>query len=186
MTDQTNSKDIISLISSLLPPNEATLSSPNDAIAALTHAVLVRSGFSLREVIGVVQAQSNVLPPEWAEPAPDSPKDHGFKYTHAQSAEFMVKVIALGRKVAILGSTVEVSFNVFEFVFRGAPLLSYINSYCTSRTIKFDSSRFRLIGTSTSPLFPYELPNNRQNPLPNSLFPPRTSKNSPSPSSKLS
>ncbi|PPQ83257.1 hypothetical protein CVT25_003996 [Psilocybe cyanescens] len=93
---------IISLLPTLLPPNNKTLTSPQDAIAILVHGALTALAFRLTaidESSTSATLSSNVLPTVWNKSAPGH---YTFKYRHDQSGlEFVVKLTKLGTRTVI-------------------------------------------------------------------------------------
>ncbi|KAL5527638.1 hypothetical protein ACEPAG_6439 [Sanghuangporus baumii] len=100
-----NILDSSALLSSLpnLLPKSKLLNHPQDAIAALTHAVFSTLGFRL---VGVDESSSgsipdNILPDNWNA---HGPGNYTLRYRHEQSSlEFTVKVIKLGSRTLING-----------------------------------------------------------------------------------
>ena len=95
---------ILAVIPTLLPEGDKQLGHPQDAIAALLHAVMSILGFRL---IGLddsssdVQYENNALPAEWKKASPDL---YALRYKHDQSSlEFLLKIIKLSKRLVIHG-----------------------------------------------------------------------------------
>ncbi|KAL0582017.1 hypothetical protein V5O48_000075 [Marasmius crinis-equi] len=91
---------LISLLPSLLPDSEKKLKSPQDGLAALSHAILSALAFRL---IGVDDASttphstSNTLPSGWNN---HGPGNYTFRYKHDQSSlDFLIKISNLGSRL---------------------------------------------------------------------------------------
>ncbi|KDR83591.1 hypothetical protein GALMADRAFT_85916 [Galerina marginata CBS 339.88] len=93
---------VLSLLPTLLPPDNRSLASPQDGIAALVHAALSVLAFRLIAVDESSSSQassSNVLPSNWNK---SGPGNYAFKYRHDQSSlEFLVKLSKLGTRAII-------------------------------------------------------------------------------------
>ena len=97
-------------IPSLLPSSFKSLSSPQDAIAAILHSIMFTLGFRLI-AIDESSTQSlpstSVLPAEWNK---NGPGHYSFKYRHDQSSlEFVLNVSKLGGRTLLNAIAVEVS-----------------------------------------------------------------------------
>ncbi|KAF8222750.1 hypothetical protein L208DRAFT_1412953 [Tricholoma matsutake] len=97
---------LLSLLPSLLPPS--SISSPQDAIAALLHSIMSTLAFRLIAIDETsVQnlPSATVLPTEWNK---NGPGHYTFKYRHDQSSlEFVLKVSKLGAHTLINAIAVE-------------------------------------------------------------------------------
>jgi hypothetical protein len=98
-----------------LPVSSKSLTSSQEALAALVHTVLSTLAFRL---IAVDDASSprtfddNVLPDEWNTFGPGS---FTFRYRHEQSSlEFLVKVTKLGSRTVINAIAIEASLAVLS------------------------------------------------------------------------
>ncbi|KAH9482391.1 Proteasome inhibitor PI31 subunit [Psilocybe cubensis] len=93
---------IISSLPTLLPPNSKSLTSPQDAIAALLHSALTALAFRLiavDESSTGANLSSSVLPDHWNK---SGPGNYTLKYRHDQSSlEFVVKLSKLGTRTLI-------------------------------------------------------------------------------------
>jgi proteasome inhibitor subunit 1 (PI31) len=102
---------LLSLLSSLLPPNSKSLISPQDAIAALLHSSMSTLAFrliGLEESSPVLSSSDNVLPEGWNK---NGPGYYSFRYKHDQSSlEFVLSVSKLGGRTLINAIAVEVWF----------------------------------------------------------------------------
>lgn len=90
------------------------LSSPQDALSALVHTILVSLDFRL---IGIDDSQSttntnNILGEGWNKNGPGS---YTFRYRHEQSSlHFLVKVTTLGSRTIVNAIPFEVSCSVLQ------------------------------------------------------------------------
>ncbi|KIK95501.1 hypothetical protein PAXRUDRAFT_11405 [Paxillus rubicundulus Ve08.2h10] len=91
-----------------LPASNKTLKSPNDALAALVHAILSTLAFRLIAIDDTSPPRSfpsNVLPSDWNT---RESVDYTFRYRHEQSTlEFLVKIIKLGQRTLTTAIAVE-------------------------------------------------------------------------------
>ncbi|KAH7879641.1 PI31 proteasome regulator N-terminal-domain-containing protein [Lentinula edodes] len=99
---------LTSLIPTLLPPNQKSLQSPQDALAVLSHAILSSLAFRLIAVDDSNnnnEINSNSLPENWNSHGPGG---YTFRYKHEQSSlEFVVKLTKLGKRTVVNAIAVE-------------------------------------------------------------------------------
>jgi proteasome inhibitor subunit 1 (PI31) len=100
---------LLSLLPSILPPSAKSLSSSQDAIAALLHSIMSTLAFRL---IAIDESSlsnlpsTTILPAEWNK---NGPGYYTFKYRHDQSSlEFVLNVSKLGGRTLINAIAVEV------------------------------------------------------------------------------
>lgn len=105
---------LLSLLPSLLPVSNKSLSSPQDAIAVLLHTIMSALGFRL---IAVDESSApdlpsaTVLPAEWNK---NGPAHYTFKYRHDQSSlEFVLKVSKLGSRTLFNAIALEASLRSY-------------------------------------------------------------------------
>jgi len=102
---------LLSLLPSLLPLSSKSLSSQQDAIAALLHSMMSTLGFrliALDESSEPNLPSPTTLPVDWNK---NGPSHYTFRYRHDQSSlEFILNVIKLGGRSLINAIAVEVSY----------------------------------------------------------------------------
>jgi proteasome inhibitor subunit 1 (PI31) len=102
---------LLSLLPTLLPPS---LSSPQDAIAALLHTIMSTLGFrliALDESSVSNLPSATILPPQWNI---NGPSHYTFKYRHDQSSlHFVLNISKLGGRTLINAIAVEVSPSMY-------------------------------------------------------------------------
>ncbi|KAF9514158.1 hypothetical protein BS47DRAFT_1372370 [Hydnum rufescens UP504] len=95
---------ILTTIPTLLPEGDKQLGHPQDAIAALLHAVMSILGFrlvGLDDSSSDVVYEKNVLPAEWKK---TSPELYALRYKHDQSSLiFLLKIVKLSKRLVIHG-----------------------------------------------------------------------------------
>ncbi|KAJ3795692.1 PI31 proteasome regulator N-terminal-domain-containing protein [Lentinula aff. detonsa] len=103
-----NPNTLLSLIPTLLPPSNPSLTTPQHALAVLSHAILSSLGFRLANSNSESNSDSpsssnpspNTLPPSWT---PTS-----LQYKHTQSSlQFIITLSSLGRRTIINAIAVE-------------------------------------------------------------------------------
>lgn len=103
---------LISLLPTLLPPDQKVLGSQQAGLAVLIHSALVSVGFRLIAVNDSTEDVSpgNVLPTRWTK---NGPNEYAFKYRHDQSSlEFLVKVSQLGKRTLVTAIALEVRVTI--------------------------------------------------------------------------
>ena len=110
MSNILDSFSLLSSLPNLLPKSKQVISSPQDGLTALIHAIMSALAFKLVAVDEESTGntfENNILPESWNT---DGPGHYTLRYRHEQSSlDFIVKILKLGSRTMINAITTEAS-----------------------------------------------------------------------------